>query len=334
MRCTFVVAAVAVGLVSWGHLAQAQIVFPDGSVQTMAPPDYANTTFVTAGGSATANGTALRNAIAAISSTPHEIQLEAGVYDVGATPLVLTGNVAIRGASLLATQIIGSGSSTLQTTGFGSIDLRNIHVSNSGSDSAVIDIDGAQVIAFASLIDHLGSGGTTNTVVDVADFERGFFWNCELTALSFGPTNAIVIRGGDSSFVNVRNCRLFTGGGQTTNVGLSFASTNSTISNAEVNGSGVGSVGIHVDASKFPNIRVDGSVLKGSATAVDLNDVSGVLLATSMLSGSRSGITGATIVHCYDGSGTPIANSSSEVPARGAGVGAGFSQAQPMAVDQ
>lgn len=331
MRCTFIV-AVVLSLVSWAHAAQAQIVFPDGSIQNTAPPDYANTTFVPASGTSTENGTALRNAVAAISSIRHEIHLEAGVYDVGATPLVLSGNIAIRGASLLTTWIIGSGSSTLRTTGAGSIDLRNLHVSNVGLGSAVIDIHGAQVFAFASLLDHTGQGGATNTVVNVEDSERGFFWDCELSALSIGPQNAVIIRGGNSSLVDIRNCHFFTGGGQTTNVCLSFASTNSIISNAELNGSGPGSVGIHVDTSALPSIRVEGSVLKGSSTAVDLNDVSGVLLATSMLSGTRSGITNAKIVYCYDGSGAPIANSSSEVPARGPSVKAEFGQAQPIAV--
>jgi len=73
---------------------------------------FARIVLVRAGGSATANGTALRSALAGISaassSNPYMIKVEPGVYDLGATPLQMKPNVDIEGSGIDATTLTGA----------------------------------------------------------------------------------------------------------------------------------------------------------------------------------------------------------------------------------
>jgi hypothetical protein len=87
----------------------------DGSGLTNlnAQPPYVRTVVVRPVGSATANGTALLNALAGITTAsatnPWLLKIEPGIYDVGAGSLVMKPFVDVEGSGETATRITGTG---------------------------------------------------------------------------------------------------------------------------------------------------------------------------------------------------------------------------------
>ena len=76
-------------------------------------PPYNRTVIVPSTGNVTADGTALISSVAKLSRAPSDetrwlIKLEAGVYDVGTTPVVMRDHIDIEGSGVLGTTIRGA----------------------------------------------------------------------------------------------------------------------------------------------------------------------------------------------------------------------------------
>lgn len=119
--------------------ASAQINFPDGSTQTTAPPERHNVVHVAGGGTDTANGTALRNAIAnitdATTTNQYTIQLDSAVYNVGGTTLQMKPSVHIKGVTQKSSRITGSASITI--AGADEASLHNLRVTSTTNGSTL-----------------------------------------------------------------------------------------------------------------------------------------------------------------------------------------------------
>jgi hypothetical protein len=93
---------------------------------------------VRAGGSAAANGSALRSALAGIgdasSSNPYLVKVEPGVYDLGSTPLQMKAHVDVEGSGIDATTLTGANASNADgvVDGAASSELRFLTVNNTG----------------------------------------------------------------------------------------------------------------------------------------------------------------------------------------------------------
>ncbi|MEM7587550.1 MAG: hypothetical protein AAF560_29450 [Acidobacteriota bacterium] len=87
--------------------------FVSASSAAAQTPPYGRTVIVPATGNASINGAALISALASLSPSPGSgtrwlIKLDAGVYDVGTTPVVMREQVDIEGSGVLMTTIRGS----------------------------------------------------------------------------------------------------------------------------------------------------------------------------------------------------------------------------------
>jgi len=95
-------------------------------------------------GSATANGTALINAISGIvgasATNPWLVRIEPGAYNLGSTTLSVPGYVDIEGSGENSTQITGTGQACFQPQG--TTAMRHMTVTNTGVNSAGIDCKG------------------------------------------------------------------------------------------------------------------------------------------------------------------------------------------------
>ena len=111
-----------------------------------ALPTYSRTIFVSGGGTDTANGTALFNALNGISgnsaTSPYLLKIEPGIYDLGTNQLTMKSYVDIEGSGENATfikTVRGAGTATSAAAaivGAANAELRNLTLTNT-STSAV-----------------------------------------------------------------------------------------------------------------------------------------------------------------------------------------------------
>lgn len=106
-------------------------------------PTYARTIFVSGGGTSTANGTALFNALNGISgnsvNSPYLLKLEPGIYDLGTNQLTMKSYVDIEGSGENTTfiqTVRGSATATSAAAailGAANAELRNLTVTNTST---------------------------------------------------------------------------------------------------------------------------------------------------------------------------------------------------------
>ncbi|MGH2684377.1 MAG: hypothetical protein ACRDJP_02805 [Actinomycetota bacterium] len=258
------------GIDSTGFLGAGATAADSSLLGGMSPgdfqPSYTRTIVVNPGTDATANGQALRNALASITTAsitnPFLVKLEPGVYDVGTTPLQTTPFVDIEGSGRL-TRIEGSGSSNPAegVVMLGpSTELRFLGIANTGGaeQSRGVYLDGI-------------NGRLHNVAINVTQADD----------------NAVGITVPSGTGVTIThtsvNARANSGGDAT---GIVVAGTTSVV-DSDINASGDGSpnYGIRADAAL---VQIDRSFLRGTTDAVNIGGGS-ALIALSRIDG---GVTG------------------------------------------
>ncbi len=142
-----------------------------GAATTVARSDhshYTHTVIVSPVGTATQNGTALLNALAGLTGVsatqPYLLNLEPGVYDLGALPLIMIPYVDIEGSGESVTKITGSGnasSSAGTVVGADNAELRFLTVANTGGAAYAVAIFNNTASPRLTHITANASGGTT-----------------------------------------------------------------------------------------------------------------------------------------------------------------------------
>ena len=147
--------------------AAAQIEFADGT--SLNTGTLSNVTVVQAGGTPTANGTALKAAMNAISmsnTTPLVIQLAAGNYNLGADPLTMRPSVLLRGLGRQSSIITGTGSVLVE--GADATIIRDLQLKATTSNSILLRVqNGAFVDTFRVAFVLESTGGATATGIQV-----------------------------------------------------------------------------------------------------------------------------------------------------------------------
>jgi len=142
--------------------------------QELTPTPYSQTIFTRTivvkplGGTAVANGTLLRNALAGIttssSTNPWLVKIEPGIYDVGATPLQMISYVDVEGSGEGVTKITGAANLFLAGTvvGTSNSELRWLTIESTGGPSYSIAFY-SSVSTHLSQVTLSASGATTST---------------------------------------------------------------------------------------------------------------------------------------------------------------------------
>lgn len=165
-----------------------KITFPNDSTQSVAATgggggaeELTNVTTVQADGTATENGTALRDAMDAITNdgeggvadVTKVIQLAAGTYDMGSSaPLTLKPNTLIRGVGRIASIITGTHSVIIDNVSTGDLEghdmvLRDLQVRVTTTGTGISLTNAAYLECFRIAVVMEVSGGVTATGVKV-----------------------------------------------------------------------------------------------------------------------------------------------------------------------
>ena len=165
MKTHFSLAFVLV--VTTGLSAGAQLVFPDATVQSTAGITFDRVKVIHADSSDIANGTALRNALAAQASiqTADVLLLEPGTYDIGSTALNMVDFVNIQGFGENNTFVNGSGSVVINGASF--MEIRSIQIAGNGNASTVLLQNGGEMDLIDTNVQHNGNGTGANFGVRV-----------------------------------------------------------------------------------------------------------------------------------------------------------------------
>lgn len=219
-----------------------------------AVPTYARTIFVSGGGTAAANGTALITAIAGISgnsaSSPFLIKLEPGTYDVAGNGIAMKTYVDIEGSGPTVTLITATrGGASINSvaaavTGAVNTEIRNLAISNTSSTNFGIGYFGS------------GSGGTMR-ITDVSISATG------ATGTNYGiftQTSAVMA----ASRIDVDAYGVTSNTGIATSTGVDLTLRNSTVAARGTGGSGV-HTGLQTSSSTAV-VSVDGSLVTGGGT--------------------------------------------------------------------
>lgn len=149
-------------------------------------PQYARTVFVSPVGTEVANGTALLNALATITTNsatnPFLLKIEPGVYDIGNNTLTMKTFVDIEGSGQNATFIKaqrGSGSigfaSTAAIAGATRTELRNLTLTNTGGTGHVVGyfVTGATFSSVRDVTITVSGAASGNTVAGIYQNNTG-----------------------------------------------------------------------------------------------------------------------------------------------------------------
>jgi len=118
-------------------------------------------------GTATENGTALRNALNGLTDAscdkPYLLRIEPAQYDVGTMPLVMKECVGIEGGGELVTEIRGAGAATTNSgtiVGAPNTEVRRLTVRNTGGNTAAVAIFANAASLKLTHITALAAGAT------------------------------------------------------------------------------------------------------------------------------------------------------------------------------
>lgn len=156
----------------------------------------ARTIVVSPVGTPSQNGTALLNALNALTdascANPYLLRLEPGVYDVGSSPVVMKTCVGIEGGGELLTEVRGAGAASVNSgtiVGASNTELRRLTVKNTGGNVAAVAIFTNNASLKLTHVTALASGGSSQNYgiyyksTDVADISN-------VTAEASGGTTA------------------------------------------------------------------------------------------------------------------------------------------------
>ena len=179
----------------------AQINFQDGTSQTTG--ELSNVITIQAEGTATANGTALKNAMTAISgsnSTPTVIQLAAGTYNLGASTLTLKPFVTVRGVFRRASIITGTAAVIID--GADDSALQDVGVTGSTSGNILFRAqNGISCSAYDTQFMIEVAGGGTAIGAHVLSGSGMLLYGCEFSGESDnsgGSKTVVSVSGTDS----------------------------------------------------------------------------------------------------------------------------------------
>ena len=248
-------------------------------------PTYKQTILVSPTGNSTADGTALRNALASITDAsalkPYLVKLEPGTYSVGSTPLQLKPYVDVEGSGFLSTVISGS------------VDGRSGGATTSG---AVIGADNVD-LRFLTVSDTVsGSASSTGAVGIYSSGNDGTFRidNAKVTGVGGGHTYAIYL---DNSTPRIEDDFLAT---VTLGTGITLGVDVSTVTvRSDLFSGGGGTNGIGIDATGGATVYAEWSQVTGITAARATTGI--VTIAASMVSGA-SGVN----VTCLDSWNTSL----------------------------
>lgn len=312
MRHSLLVVVIALGLFVVS-VAEGQLVFSDGSQQSSAGAVYTHTVVVNPSGTDTQNGTALLNALGAISGNTSTnrflLQLEPGIYNLGASSLTLKSWVDIHGSGLTNTIITGNGATTVNAVADGF--LRYAAVQNTGSSSVVYSVSGVSSELFRVSLSHLGTSGT-NATVSVTSAGSLSLQNCAVSATtaSTGSNTGILVSGVGSN-VDLRSASVTVSGSSTSNVGVDLASnTAAALAFAQIDLSGTGATGVSIVSDGFAQFFTSSVISSGEA----FDNAGTVAAATTLFSGGRTNTGTVIYVHCMTGLFGPISDSLSPTP--------------------
>lgn len=293
--------------------AAGQIIFPDSTQQDSAGVVYTRIVVVNSDGTDTDNGTALLNALSGITTAAvgnrFMVQLEPGVYDLGASTLAMKAWVDLQGAGLTNTIVTSTGTTTLALTD--NAFLRSVTLRNSGSNSVVLRANGITSEGFRVNCVHLGASGTNRGIL---------VQNGGMLTL----TNSTVSADAANTGTNI--------GAEVTNTGsqldLRSASVNASNASTAITGLQVGATAVAVlgfaqittaGTDTGVNVVSTGVVQMGSS-AVSSDTTAfgnaGVLFAsTTVFIGARTGAGTAVYAQCVDGASlAPIIDTVTAVP--------------------
>jgi len=187
---------------------------PTGAQGAKGPkgdPAYTQTAVVSPTGTALENGTALRQAVAAVPPflDAYKVELEPGIYDIGSTTLALTPNTLLEGArtgaTIIEAQVSGTGGAIAagQFASLRSLTLTNAPPAPGNADAVGVAV--GKVSDFVIENVHVSVTAVNPTAVSVQDSLRTAILSSRLEAggpngkalvgSSTGPTTQLVVRG-------------------------------------------------------------------------------------------------------------------------------------------
>lgn len=279
----------------------------DGLTSAQLQKAYARTIVVSPKATSAASGTALKNAVAAISDAsaakPYLVKVEPGVYDLGSSKLQMKSFVDIEGSGIDTTTFTrASGVDWFDGTVAGATnsELRDLSVVNTGGGDQAVAIVAQDVNPFSvRWVDAKASGAVENAGILV----HGDGAHADLYGSSFaatGGTNAfgVYYSGGCSATMNLVD--VSASGASGNNWGLRHNRCNTTpIRNSRITSTGIGiegdsSCGLFcIGASPF--VEIQNSFVHGDTNSVHSACCFQTRVMASMLSG---GVLSSPFTNC------------------------------------
>ncbi len=145
------------------------LVFPDGTRQSSAPPQYARTIIVSPVGTPLQNGTSLLAKRAAITDAsaakPYLLKLEPGTYDIGSESFTMAQYIDTEGSGVQTTIIMGGVGTGGVIIGSSNAEIRMLTVFNYGGGSSAAAIFNSTSSPRITSLNAEASGSTTNTAI-------------------------------------------------------------------------------------------------------------------------------------------------------------------------
>lgn len=288
--------------------AHGQIIFPDGSTQSIAGVEYTHIVVVNSDGNAGQNGTALLAAVAAITTNTSTnrflVQLEPGDYDLGASTLTMKSFVDIHGSGLTNTTITSTGSSTINAAD--NAFLQEVRVQNTGAGTTAFTANGVDTELFRVACVHLGTSGSNNAIRAIGGAQLTLVnVLADATATNAGGTNTAALVSGNGSILNLRSTSLLAGGAATI-VGLNVAaSTVATLGFVQIDIAGSGN-GILVAAAGSCSL-FSCAVIAPSGNSVNSAGMFGA--GASAFDGTVTGGGTNLFAQCFTAQFQPMTNS-------------------------
>jgi hypothetical protein len=298
-------AAVMLGVDFGGTGSATTAARSDHSHQDQYAAKLVRTVVVSPVGTPAQNGTALLAALNALTdascSNPYLLRLEPGIYDVGASPLVMKECVGIEGGGELLTEIRGAGAATTNSgtiVGADNTEVRRLTVRNTGGNVAAVAIFANDASLKLTHVTALAAGGSGQNYAiyykstDVADLSG-------VTAEADG-NGAAVARGvynqASSPFMtDVRASAINAG----TNTGVYNDSSTPVMTNVDaIAGQGATCYGIYNTGTALPVISGGSIFAACSSTNYGLYNTSGgSVLASHATISVLGGSTGYGVFH-------------------------------------
>jgi hypothetical protein len=275
---------------------------PQGIQGIQGPPgpaggtNFVRTIVVGPVGTSTANGTALRNALANIaspsSSNPWLLKVEPGIYDLGATPLSMREYVDIEGSGQFITTILAEGYGAV--SGANNAELRQLTITNNGNGGGAFVTTAVQALNSSPRLTDvtLNVSGSGDTVYGI-EFSQ--------SSLPIVLTRVTIrVASGPSGFTGGIYNYLTTGSAVFQNVDVKLtgsgcclmgifnnAPASVTVRDSSVDGGN--GTGIRSSPLSSLNVAITNSTITGAAAALQSDAGVTNLISATQLSGILSG---------------------------------------------